>query len=80
MTQKGLAKRLGVREQQVQRYEATGYAGASLARLQAVADGLGVQIQGRILLPTTERAARLKHLARTAVGRSSPRAVSAYAL
>jgi ribosome-binding protein aMBF1 (putative translation factor) len=52
LTQKELARRLGLREQQVQRYEATRYAGASLARLQAVADALGVQTQGRVVLRT----------------------------
>ncbi|HUH07436.1 MAG TPA: helix-turn-helix transcriptional regulator [Egibacteraceae bacterium] len=51
LTQKELAKRLGMREQQVQRYEATRYAGASLARLQAVADALGVEIHERVVLP-----------------------------
>ena len=53
LTQKELAKRLGMRESQVQRYEATRYAGASLARLQAVAEALGVQMQGRVVLPAT---------------------------
>jgi len=52
LTQKELAKRLGMREQQVQRYEATRYAGVGLARLQAVADALGVQIHERVVLPT----------------------------
>ena len=41
ITQKGLADRLGVAEQQVQRWEATGYAGVSVQRLQQVADALG---------------------------------------
>lgn len=52
LTQKELARRLGMREQQVQRYEATRYAGASLARLQAVADALGVEMRERLVLPT----------------------------
>lgn len=52
LTQKALAKRLGMREQQVQRYEATHYANVGLTRLQLVADALGVQIQERVLLPT----------------------------
>ena len=51
LTQKELARRLGVRESQVQRYEATRYAGANLARLQAVADALGARTQGRVVLP-----------------------------
>ena len=50
LTQKELAGRLGMRESQLQRYEASRYAGASLARLQAVADALGAQTHGRIVL------------------------------
>jgi ribosome-binding protein aMBF1 (putative translation factor) len=52
LTQKALAKRLGMREQQVQRYEATRYAGVGLTRLQQVADALGVRIHERVVLPT----------------------------
>ena len=53
LTQKALAARLGLKEQQIQRYEATRYAGASLSRVQAVADALGVRIHEQIILPTT---------------------------
>ncbi len=52
LSQKELARRLGLKEQQVQRYEAKRYAGASLERIQAVADALGVEIHERVLLPT----------------------------
>jgi hypothetical protein len=38
LTQKELARRLGVSEQQVQRYEKTRYAGVGIERLQEVAD------------------------------------------
>lgn len=41
LTQKELAARLGVKEQQVQRYEATNYSSASLARVLEVARILG---------------------------------------
>jgi ribosome-binding protein aMBF1 (putative translation factor) len=41
LTQKELAVRLGVKEQQVQRYEATNYASASLSRVLEVARILG---------------------------------------
>jgi DNA-binding transcriptional regulator YiaG len=44
VTQKGLADRLGVAEQQVQRWEATEYAGVSVQRMQEVADALGATI------------------------------------
>lgn len=43
-TQRRLADELGVAEQQVQRYESTGYASASLARLADVAAALGVTV------------------------------------
>jgi ribosome-binding protein aMBF1 (putative translation factor) len=52
LSQKELAGRLGVKEQQIQRYEATRYAGATLERVQAVADALGVQLHERVVLPT----------------------------
>lgn len=45
MTQRTLADRLGVAEQQVQRWEATAYAGVGLDRLQDVADALGSRIR-----------------------------------
>ncbi len=51
VTQKELAARLGLKEQQIQRYEATHYAGVSLARVQAVAEALGVAIHERVTLP-----------------------------
>lgn len=41
LTQRELAENLGIAEQQVQRYEASEYAGASLARLREVAAALG---------------------------------------
>jgi transcriptional regulator with XRE-family HTH domain len=52
LTQKELAARLNLRESQVQRYEATRYAGTSLARVQSIADALGVKILERVVLPT----------------------------
>jgi DNA-binding Xre family transcriptional regulator len=52
LSQKALAERLGIKEQQIQRYEATQYAGATFERLQAVAEALDVRVDQRILLPT----------------------------
>lgn len=43
LSQKDLAERLGMKEQQVQRYEATEYAAASFGRLQEVMRALDVQ-------------------------------------
>jgi HTH-type transcriptional regulator/antitoxin HigA len=45
LTQRQLGQRLGLPEQQIQRYEATLYAGVSLERLQEVADTLGLVIE-----------------------------------
>jgi HTH-type transcriptional regulator/antitoxin HigA len=44
-TQKELAERLGLPEQQIQRYEATLYKGMALERLQEVADALRVGVR-----------------------------------
>ena len=41
LSQRELAERIGVKEQQVQRYEATDYASASLTRIREVASALG---------------------------------------
>lgn len=46
MTQSDLARALGARPQQIQRYEATNYMGASLSTLSKVANTLGVRISG----------------------------------
>ena len=40
MTQRDLAERVGLKEQQIQRYEATDYASASLGRIYDVVEGL----------------------------------------
>ncbi len=48
MTQRVLADRLGVAEQQVQRWEATAYAGVGLERLQDIADALDTRIRENV--------------------------------
>lgn len=48
LTQRELAKRLDLAEQQIQKYEATMYASASLERLQEVADALGLEIEEQV--------------------------------
>jgi DNA-binding XRE family transcriptional regulator len=47
LTQRQLAERLGLPEQQIQRYESTMYSGASLDRLQEVAEALGLELEER---------------------------------
>jgi DNA-binding transcriptional regulator YiaG len=45
LTQRELADRLGVPEQQVQRWEANSYSGVAIERLQEVADALQLQVR-----------------------------------
>jgi ribosome-binding protein aMBF1 (putative translation factor) len=49
LTQEGLAEKLGLKKQQVQRYEATRYQGASLQRLNEVAEVLEVKIRAEVV-------------------------------
>jgi len=58
LSQEGLAARLGLKKQQVQRYEATRYAGVSLERIQAVAEALGVTIREQVVFETIPSAPR----------------------
>ena len=50
LSQRALAQRLGLKEQQIQRYEAERYASASYQRLCQVARALRVRIENEILL------------------------------
>jgi transcriptional regulator with XRE-family HTH domain len=50
LTQKDLAGRVGIKEQQVQRYEATLYEGASFSRLVEIADSIGLKSNGKMAL------------------------------
>jgi DNA-binding XRE family transcriptional regulator len=45
LTQRELAQRLGVPEQQVQRWEANSYSGVAIERLQEIADALQLQMR-----------------------------------
>ena len=56
LTQKTLSERLGVAEQQIQRYEATTYAGVSIERVQAVADAVGLKITEELTYPVQDTA------------------------
>lgn len=61
LTQHQLAERVGVAEQQVQRWEANDYAGVGVNRLQQIADALGMQIHETITYSNrlvAERSAR----------------------
>lgn len=52
LTQRQLAELLGMKEQQLQRYEATEYAGASLGRIRLVVAALGIKIREDVFLPS----------------------------
>ena len=51
LSQKDLADRLNLKEQQIQRYEADRYASASLQRIQQVARAIGVGVRKELLMP-----------------------------
>lgn len=55
LSQKDLAARLGLKEQQIQRYEADRYASASLSRLREVIEALDIQFEGDLQLPTDDK-------------------------
>ncbi len=48
LSQRQLAERIGVAEQEIQRWEADEYSDVDLTRLQDIADALGVQMHGTI--------------------------------
>jgi ribosome-binding protein aMBF1 (putative translation factor) len=48
LSQKDLAERLGLKEQQIQRYEATDYASANLSRVIEVSQALGVRLHSKV--------------------------------
>ena len=51
LSQRALAQRLGLKEQQIQKYEAERYATASFRRLSQVAQALKLRIESEISLP-----------------------------
>lgn len=57
LTQKQLAERLNLKEQQVQQYEATQYTGASFRRVQEVAAALEIQLASPLHLQVGARPA-----------------------
>ena len=51
LTQRQLAERLGLKEQQIQRYEATNYASASMERVGQVIEALGIEVREQVAVP-----------------------------
>ncbi len=68
LTQKELARRLGVPEQQVQRDEANEYSSTSFARLKKVASALKLGIREEVFLPNVEVSAKVLLHRLSAVG------------
>ena len=67
LSHKELADRLGMKEQQIQRYEASDYSGANLSRLIEIARAIGIDVQQSLFLPTSldagaEMSKRLKDI------------------
>ena len=52
LSQQDLAAKLGIKEQQIQRYEASDYQSASLARVGEVIKALGLRIRKEVHLPS----------------------------
>jgi ribosome-binding protein aMBF1 (putative translation factor) len=50
LSQRELADRLGLKEQQIQRYEATDYASASFSRMKEVVKALGMEVKEQVVL------------------------------
>ncbi|GAP96592.1 helix-turn-helix domain-containing protein [Leptolyngbya sp. NIES-2104] len=69
LTQKDLAERLGLKEQQIQRYEETEYTSASFARLVEVSRAIGIQMREEILLPKISPADLLSRLSQAGIDR-----------
>ena len=55
LSQKELAERLGLKEQQIQKYEATNYSAASLSRMSEVVKALGLNVRNEVFLPDTPK-------------------------
>lgn len=51
LTQKDLAERLGLQQQQIQRWEATLYSGVGVERLQKIIDALGMRVRETVSYP-----------------------------
>lgn len=55
LTQEELAQRVGLKKQQIQKYEANDYTMASMERVQAIVNALGVDVRGEIRLRARQR-------------------------
>ena len=51
LSQRELAERMGLKPQQIQRYESDKYSSASLARIVQVTEALNIELRNEILVP-----------------------------
>ena len=51
LSQRELAERMGLKQQQIQRYEVDKYAGASLSRIARVSKALDIELKNEIRVP-----------------------------
>jgi ribosome-binding protein aMBF1 (putative translation factor) len=58
MSQRELADRLGIKEQQIQRYEATGYTAASWSRVSEVVRALGLTVREEMVFSAPQQGSR----------------------
>ncbi len=70
LTQRALAQRIQLKEQQVQRYEATDYASASTRRVREVLRALGAHLHGSAVLTENEPQRRSLSATAGALGRT----------
>ncbi|HEX4496457.1 MAG TPA: helix-turn-helix transcriptional regulator [Thermoanaerobaculia bacterium] len=80
LTQRQLAERMRLKEQQIQRYEATEYASADLTRVNEVAKALGLRVREDIFLSSSphssdEQLTRLRELVQQTVAAYLKKAV-----
>lgn len=54
MSQRDLAEKLNLKEQQIQQYEATEYAAASITRFKEVIQALGISVREEVFLPQAD--------------------------
>ena len=80
LTQKALAQKIQLKEQQVQRYEATDYASASTRRVREVLRALGAHVRGSAVLTEKETHRRSLSATAGALGRTTNGAVRSAAI
>lgn len=79
LSQRDLAERLSMKEQQIQRYEATEYASASLTRLKQIALALGLQVKEPAVFKPIRHGAKPRHATSAKRARTTRRRVTAKA-